>query len=880
MLLKRLKIKSRLVLLSLIPAIVVSVGAYIILKHLAANLSSYKLTENKIELIDETLNLNNRLYRLFADKATNVHWNRQQIQDVRNLVIELENESHNITSYYSGETVSGIDASLKELQLFLTNVGEDQSTSLIESAQLGFALNYEVLVAINKLKIHGASSELFYVNENFEYLSWFLYWVQKEAWLVHAIKLQGMVSDEVRREYVEVISRQQVFWENFVNYAANNDQLSQINTLLSDSAYQKASLLRAKILDGDISPNILDEGARLNVQKVDKLLHLFTGYSNTIAANIQHQRHVATSQIWATRGVVIAVLFILVTVSVTTSYRITEKLSRILETMRGLNSKCDRVGLIEVDGRDEFSEFADNLNAVIVQVREHERSLVIAREEAIQANKAKSAFLANISHEIRTPLNGIIGLTEILTMHELTPSQKEIVTDIEISSQTLLVLINDVLDLSKIESGKLGLSPSQFDVRELVYNTTNLVNSKALSQLNELHVLIDTNVPRYLNADGVRVKQVLMNLLSNAVKFTHEGYVKTHVSYDWDKQLLTCTVSDTGIGIQKDRLESIFEPFHQADSTITRRYGGTGLGLTICKQLIDLMKGKITLESIPNMGSQFAFSLPISAVEDEPYEHLEMKTILIANGSPYVEPILQECELYDIQVERLESIDELKGDKTARTSCILYCTNLVRNTLSDIQAARFIAPSAKVITMQHHLFVSQEVTNNADGNVTLPFLGEKFLTLLKSEFSTAVKYKLPQDHQIENIPAPLGRRILIVEDNLMNQKIAGFFLDRADLEYTIVNNGQEALDIITQGAEYSAILMDCMMPVMDGLTATQKIREWEEQNNKAPVPIIALTASVLDEDVTKCFEAGMNAYLPKPYKSEQLYGIFEKFNIS
>ncbi|MCE0495327.1 ATP-binding protein [Vibrio salinus] len=882
MFLNKVKIKTRLIMLCVIPAIVVSVGAYLILNHLSLTSIGYRVAANKIELIDESLSLNRDMYRLLTDRMKTGEWSRKKMKNISTATQQLIENTRSDTSL---EQFSSDFSNLTELRLFVQNLSSVGENSINDSAQLWFALMYDVLVSINKIQIPSVNAGLYYVSSNYESLSWFLYWMQKESWLVNAIKLQSHVSGDIRNEYKEVISRQQIYWENFVNYSANDEQLKEMNKLLVSENFQKAHLFRTVILNGNLDSKLLTQGIQMNAEKVNSLLKLLSGYSLLISKKIKHQTKIASYQIWAVRIIVGFLLSLLVYVSLDTFYRISGKLTRILNTMQKLRNKSGNIDLIKIDGNDEVCQFAMGLNSIIVQLSEHEKRLITAKEEAISANKAKSVFLANISHEIRTPLNGIIGLAEILTMQNLNSAQKEIVEDIEVSSQTLLVLINDILDLSKIESGKLSIAPTLCNVRDIIYSTVNLVSTKALSHLNELHINIDESVPAHVYIDGFRYKQIVMNLLSNAVKFTHEGFVKVTLSYDNVSSSLTCAVNDTGIGIPDDRIEAVFRPFHQGDSSITRRFGGTGLGLTICDELVGLMDGKINVDSEEGKGSVFSFTIPIPKPNNqEPFQQFSIRLALILNNSPYSEQIENECALHGVSLEKMNNVDDfIHHSDSGNVDAVLYCSNVAENDVSEIKKLRKKNANRKIISLQHHLFVSSEIINITDGNIVLPFMGSKFVLLLKKQLGSQLYSMSSNNLEAESesgLLQPTVKKILIVEDNLMNQKIAGFFLDKADFEYTVVNNGQEAVDTVAQGLEYSAILMDCMMPVMDGLTATTIIREWEKKNHKAPVPIIALTASVLDEDVVKCFEAGMDAYLPKPYKSEQLYELFEKFNIT
>lgn len=549
--------------------------------------------------------------------------------------------------------------------------------------------------------------------------------------------------------------------------------------------------------------------------------------------------------------------------------------------MRQLRDKRGSVKQITIDGNDEFSDFAGNLNHIIQELQAHEERLVQAKEEAIAANRAKSSFLANMSHEIRTPLNGIIGMTEILASSGLNVNQQDILADIDTSSHSLLVLLNDILDLSKIEAGNLALNPGTFNFAEMVYDTVNLVNVKAVNQHIELNIQLDPRLPVLVTADEIRVKQILMNLLSNAVKFTRDGYVNVEVHYvDHTPPQIRCSVTDTGKGIDKDKLKTIFEPFTQEDSSITRRFGGTGLGLTICHQLLELMHGTIQVQSTKGLGSQFEFVIPIEVPVEQPIAApIQEVTLLIANGSNYSAAIRRECVRLGLEVVETESmaqLDDMPLNKPVMN--VLYCHSLAHNDHSDIQQLQQRFPQAKLIMLQHHLFVTQTATDAIQGRITLPFLGLRFERLLRASSDNRVLSTSDKPTSAPELES--SARILIVEDNLMNQKIATFFLEKAGLDYMIVSNGQEAVDIVTQGSQFSAVLMDCMMPVMDGFTATRRIREWEAERGLKKLPIIALTASVLDEDIAHCFDAGMDAYLPKPYKSQQLFDIFTELEVA
>lgn len=872
----RLKIKTRLVILCVVPVFVISYGAYRLLDNAYLRLIDYNNITIKINRLENISVLNRQLYRLFSSKSSGKPIINQT--DTTLLTIKAINDSINDVDISQQD--KSLASNLSELSFLVKNLSQLTRKDVTDQALWGFDLIYEILVEQDKNSIHSEPTAIYSLNDVFYNLSWFLYWVEREAWVLQEINISQTISPELRAEYFEVIARQQVYLENFVNYGANELQLDEITKLLSKKDIQQAGYMRDKIINGHLNKQVLTQSIRDIESKSLALHRLFKGYSLQYSSKIKQHIDQNENFIYLTFAGVLVLLMALIILSISTSYRISSKLSKILNTMVQLNNQQRVVNQIEIDGGDEFSYFAMGLNEVIRNLRQHEQCLIDAREDAESANRAKSVFLANMSHEIRTPLNGIIGLTEILNMHGLTPAQRDVVSDIETSSQILLVLINDILDLSKIESGKLSLSPNVFNLRELIYNTTSLMSAKALSHLNELQIILDPELPTHVYADEFRLKQILMNLLSNAIKFTSEGYIKIVVEYDDQHRGIACRVSDTGIGIEPERIPTIFEPFHQEDGSITRRFGGTGLGLTICKQLLELMNGRLSVESTKNIGSQFEFWIPVQIPAAQPHpELIDVRALLVANGSAYTQQIMHESERLGISFTNVDSLQELDCQDITDIELVFYCPTPVRNSHAEIHRLYEMFPECHMITLQHHLFIDRELINAVDGNITLPFMGLRFEMLVREYHSNvSAQASTLIHHDADEVTT--YKRILIVEDNLMNQKIASFFLEKANYDYTIVNNGQEAVDSITQGGKYSAILMDCMMPVMDGLTATKKIRHWEEEHHVAHTPIIALTASVLDEDVERCFEAGMDAYLPKPYKSEQLFEIFGDLHVS
>jgi signal transduction histidine kinase len=885
-LLTQLSIKTRLILLCIVPSIVIIAGALAIFNHLSERLEGYNSVSYKVANLQDLTNLSHQLYTLsnhFRTKSatqSEIDGFSDAIQSMLSSVDVLANQGNELVGKSRQFNLDVVKNNLADLDKLVVETESMTPEELAPTILLGYDLIYEMIVEVQKNSPHQMPVSVSQMNTSFNQLSWFLYWVEREAWLMQEIRIRRSVDPALKMDYFQVIARQQNYLAQFLDQEPSGHQLDQMVKFFSQQDYQQAGAVRDKIINGLINPEEMERYVGGLEKRQFGLNKLFQGYAFELSQQINQRITQDRQYIIVVFGFMLISLGWLFYFGFTTSYRISSKLESILSTMRLLKEHKESVDVIPVDGDDEFAHFTANLNHVINEIKCHELDLIHAREAAIAANRAKSAFLANMSHEIRTPLNGIIGMTEILSMQGLTSNQRDVVADIDTSSQTLLVIINDILDLSKIESGNLTLTPHSFNLSELVYDTVNLVNANAIAQLNELKIDLDASLPCHVVADDFRIKQILMNLLSNAVKFTKGGVVSTCVSFVPEEMVLRFVVSDTGIGIDNSKLSTIFAPFTQEDEGITRTFGGTGLGLTICKQLIDMMKGRLMVDSKKGAGSRFEVVIPVDLPFDQPvYKKIRSRVVLVTNESSYTSVIMKDCLKIGLEVVQVDSISKLSAVDGTKISTVIYCAVARLNGMSELVKLRQLFPNAKLVVLQHHLHIQRQLLNVVDVSIALPFLGSRFERIFRELDH--------RDHRrLETSPPASGqantgrgKRILIVEDNLMNQKIASFFLEKADLAYDVVSNGQEALTAITQGNDYSAILMDCMMPVMDGLTATIKIREWESANGVKPIPIIALTASVLDEDIANCFAAGMNAYLPKPYKSEQLFETFSELNI-
>lgn len=515
-----------------------------------------------------------------------------------------------------------------------------------------------------------------------------------------------------------------------------------------------------------------------------------------------------------------------------------------------------------------------------------EKDLIAAKEKAEESTRLKSEFLANMSHEIRTPMNGIIGMAHLALHSDLNERQRHFIENIDDSAKSLLGIINDILDFSKIEAGKLTIEKVDFDLFKTVDNVINLAEFKAYEKNIELIVSYSPGMGKQFYGDSLRIGQVLINLLGNAIKFTQEGEVGLYISLSADDKV-RFEVHDTGIGLSNEQKEKLFKSFSQADGSITRKYGGTGLGLSISKQLVELMGGRIWLESELGKGSKFFFEIPLEKrIDHQSFNIFSDKKVLIVDDNETWHDILAATlELFKVQIEHAysgkEAIEKIV-EHHQHFDIILMDWKMPE--LDGIEASRIlnekmednIQPVIMVSAFRQESIVKQAREAGVSVFLKKPVNPSQLNDILSSVFLKNIDLNSIVQNKDKSLNDELkslhGSTILLVEDNKTNQEIVLGLLEHSGITVDMAENGKIGVDMYLETPQkYELILMDIQMPVMGGIEATQVIRK-----NDKNIPIIALTANAMREDIEKTKAAGMNAHLNKPIDVEQLYAMLLK----
>lgn len=598
-------------------------------------------------------------------------------------------------------------------------------------------------------------------------------------------------------------------------------------------------------------------------------------------------------------------------------------LSRHLETMADYAARLNLDALVDPltlkrkppRNPDELSELEQALNKMRLQILEDTRSLRQTtiqsqgeRDEAIRANRAKNQFLANVSHELRTPLQSVIGYAGLLTDTSLDQEQSEYVHTLLSASEGLSAIINDLLDISSMEAEKLVLENIPFDLRETLNDLVHMLGDRAREKGLALELRIDEELPWALRGDPVRIRQVLLNLVSNAIKFTDSGHVLISIEVLGrrdEKVRLRLAVEDTGIGINPEDIPLVYEPYVQLGPRFQRQLPGAGLGLTICRQLVNLMQGSLDLESQPREGSTFWVELMLAATPESASRMrpdtrmLKGKRVLVADSYELSRKItLEMLSRHDVHVEAVKSAGEaltslrLAFDSQEPFDAItldgflpdmdsdLLCRQIRGNPLWADMRLLILSSNPQRGDAEHFRQAGADafLSKSLRESCLTPILNRLFEDATKNERCFLTRFSLQTNDGTEKRRELTSRRmkVLLVEDNPVNLTLTRRLLEKLGCDVMTANDG-EAASSLWQWHPFDLIFMDCVMPRVDGFEATRRLRAWEKARKRPRMPVVALTASAMEEDEERCRRAGMDSFVAKPVNIEMLRAVLEQY---
>lgn len=894
-----LSLRSRIRMLVAVPILFCSIifGRYLLWQY--QELQDLKQINSRYQLLSEYQLATKSIDKLRQGFVTEVGLNK---------LATLLSESH-LASSHLGDTQfqtlmqgSNGDYSmhLEELEMLLGELPDSQADHDTKLEWLTLVNDWQTtgLRLIESLPVEVENREIREGIQAYHSLLFMQEYAREEQAIVKDILVTNILEEEYRSRLLELSLLQQSVLEKYLTIYASEAQINLLLEAFTNPAFTHSNELLQQTLSGEIGvlTNKSLNDADTRMAQLDMVLNQVR-QDILDAASVTYKQ--SQTNFISNIATLTVMMLVLAWMAIRLSKHIHQGIHTIGSTMSQVEHTRDYQTRISLPGRDELTQLSDTLNRLIQERGEFEATLIDAKEEAEKANHAKSIFLANMSHEIRTPLNGIIGMTDILNSTTLDGEQREYLHTVQNSSRALQSIINDVLDLSKIEAGSLVISPIKTKLAELFYEVASVIAPKAMEKQIYFDVDFPTDIPAQVMIDGHRLRQVLLNLLSNAVKFTAEnGEVilscRAKVTPD-NNVTLTLSVKDDGIGIDGDKLEDIFHPFKQEDGSTTRKFGGTGLGLSICRQLTELMGGEILVTSQKGQGSCFTVKLKCEISEQHPIVNAKLKhtKALLVDSHPKSSLLYQnELSRWQIQVTHVDTLAAAAShleDTSHSYALVIVRYSMLDKGIETLKSLLERTGSNTPVLLLNDLSAGVTLSSIKSPAQLLmaPIRGERLernLIKLLQQAEQSDKPKPTPQRRVTDNPEPgtpsfpeIKGHLLLVEDNKTNQRVAEIMLKKAGYKIDVADNGQIATEKVFD-KEYDLILMDCMMPIMDGFEATRQIRHLEEKQKRRRVPIIALTASVLDDDVRACYDSGMDYYVPKPFDKNQLLSAISRLS--
>ncbi len=879
-----MKIKNNLRVVTIIPIILLAIGSFYILY---SSLIHYRVIQSFQHSLDESKVLKSLFINLSRERGLSTLYNLSRQEKSKALLLAQREISDNAIkaakTYYTQNSASNIITN--RVLSKIEKIGKIRAS--IDKFQLPYEKSFAYFDEINSAILTKEKRA-----QNFPTLKLHALYNSylKILDLIRAVanerdNVTNILSSRVKRDNLLLL---QIFEDAKLSHLFKTFDKDSLNII--KSAIDKDEFIDANTKSNEIKKELLSS----RVVKIDpvqwfkletkKIINL-----NRAANSLLLEMHKALES-EKSYTLIKALLALLVALFSLYALFVYSKLNRYLYSTKGLEKILDKIveyALIEDTIDLGTTEGIDKTYSIIEKSVD---KIAIEKKKAERANAAKSIFLANMSHEIRTPINGIVGFTELLKKRNLDKEAKEYVEIIDKSTDNLLEIINKILDLSKIESNKIELDEMPFSPVEEFENSIDVYVPKAADKNINLTLLMDCGFDRYLIGDVVKVKEVLLNLISNAVKFTKEGgqiivLIKKLSNESDAKERIYFEVSDSGIGMSEEEMSDIFDAFRQADSTITRKYGGTGLGLTISYNYVSLMGGKLEVKSKKGVGSNFFFTLefkkgnPLKEIHRGRFKYLD--ALIVKSRDSYKSKLLSRCINYLGAKAKVVSFSELKKEKKFDAKVIIaYFTALSKEEYEFLK--KYKLPSIVIFPTKYYSRLSPYQKKRIypmSEPVNLSRLVEKLTQIAKDHHINITPLKKEKPTIQRKKSSIIKKDILIAEDNEINQRLLKKIITNFSLNPTTVNNGKEALEAVKEH-QYDLIFMDIAMPVMDGVTATKEIIKYEKSKGLAHTPIVAVTANALKGDKERFLNDGLDDYISKPAKESEIKEILLKYDIT